>query len=128
MKIGVVTGTFDLLHAGHIYFLRECKKQCDILFVALHIDPSIERKDKNKPVESLLERQIRLGGCKYVDKWIVYEKESDLPILFHYLKPDVRFLGSDYKDGTKPITAFDAVPIEYIDSLPIHTTDLRERL
>lgn len=128
MKTGIVTGAFDLLHAGHIHFLRECRSKCEKLIVALHIDPSIERSEKNKPIESLLEREIKLLGCKYVDGIVVYEKENDLPILFQYCKIDVRFLGSEYKDGNKPITDPKAVPIEYIDSLPIHTSDLRKRL
>ena len=128
MKTGIVVGTWDLLHAGHMHLLKECKKQCEYLIVGLQVDPSIERKDKNKPVESVLEREIQLFGCKYINSVIVYEKESDLPIIFQYFKPDVRFLGSDYLGGNKPITDIMAVPIEYIESLPIHTSDLRKRL
>ena len=128
MRTGIVTGAFDLLHAGHIHFLKECKKKCDYLIVGLHIDPSIERPEKNKPIESVVERQLKLYACKYVDSLIVYEEESDLPILFKYFKPDVRFLGTDYKNGDKPITDVNAVEIEYIESLPIHSSDIRERL
>lgn len=128
MKKGIIVGTWDLLHVGHIHLLRECRKRCDNLLVGLHVDPSIERPSKNKPIESVLERQIKLIGCRYVDGIIVYEEEFDLPVIFQYFKPDVRFLGSDYKDGNKPITDIKTVPIEYIDSLPIHTTDIRKRL
>lgn len=127
-KIGIVVGAWDLLHAGHIHLLKQCKKRCDRLIVGLHVDPSIERKDKNKPVESLLEREIKLLGCKYVDGIIVYEKESDLSLIFKYFNINVRFLGSDYVGKIDKITAIHDILIEYIDSLPIHTTDLRKRL
>ena len=127
MKIGITTGSFDLLHAGHINLFKQAKKRCDRLIVALHVDPSIERKNKNKPIESILERQIKLKACKYVDQIIVYETEADLSIIFEYFDIDVRFLGSDSQDG-RVVTDEGAVPIEYIQSLPLHTKDLRERI
>lgn len=127
MKVGFVTGAFDLLHAGHIHLLKRAKKQCDYLIVGLHVDPSIERQGKNKPIESILERQIKLNACKWVDLTVIYEREEDLPIIGKYFKIDVRFLGSDYFETEKQITDMD-IPIEYIDSLPIHTTDIRRRI
>ena len=127
MKIGIVTGSFDLLHAGHINLFKKAKQQCDKLIVALHVDPSIERKNKNKPIESILERQIKLNTCKYVDLTAVYETEADLSIIFRYFNVDVRFLGTDSKDG-RVVTDESAIPIEYIDSLPIHTSELKERI
>jgi len=128
MKTGIVVGTWDLLHAGHIHLLKECRSRCEKLIVGLHVDPSIERANKNKPIESVLEREIQLMGCKYVDGIVVYEKEADLPILFKYIKAEVRFLGTDYLNNEKLITNYEAVPIEYVESLPIHTTDIRKRL
>lgn len=127
MKTGIVTGSFDLLHAGHINLLKNAKSKCDYLIVALHVDPSIERKHKHKPIESVLERQIKLHACKYVDTTIVYETEDDLSILLRYFKPDIRFLGSDSKDG-REITDETAVMLTYIESLPIHTADIRKRI
>ena|SRR3989304_6246241 len=124
--IGIVTGSFDLLHAGHINLLKKAKRKCDYLIVGLHVDPSVER-DKNKPIESLLERQIKLKACKYVDEIIVYETEADLSIIFKYFKIDVRFLGTDAKDG-RVVTDEGAIPIKYINSLPIHTSDIRRRI
>ena len=126
--IGFVAGTFDLLNLGHIYLLRECKKYCDELIVGLHIDPSKERKEKNKPIESLVERGYKLRSCVYVDKIMPYETESDLELLFFYLKPDIRFLGSDYVDNKKHITGKSLIPIKYIKSLGIHTSDIRRRV
>ena len=94
---GFTCGALDLLHAGHVLMLKECKAQCDYLIVGLQTDPSIDRKDKHKPIETVEERMIRLKGCKYVDKIIVYETELDLFNLLQELKPDVRFLGEDWK-------------------------------
>jgi glycerol-3-phosphate cytidylyltransferase len=125
---GFVAGAFDLLHAGHIHLLKEAKQYCDYLVVGLHADPSIERPEKNKPVESILERMIKLRGCEYVNDIFVYETEQDLSNLIKYLNPDVRFLGSDYVDGNLEITDPTAVEIKYIDSLPIHTSQIRKRL
>lgn len=128
MRIGFICGAFDLLHAGHIHLFKEAKKYCDQLIVGLHVDPSIERKHKNKPIESLLERGIQLRSCKYVDQIIPYEMEADLELIFKYWNIDIRFLGTDYIDGDKSITSPDSVEILYIQSLPIHTSDIRERI
>ena len=128
-KVGVVFGAFDLLHAGHLHLLSEARKKCDYLIVGLHVDPSIERPEKNKPIESLLERQMRLRACKFVDHVFAYETENDILIYLKARTVDVRFLGSDYiNNPTKSITGKDLVEIETIESLPIHTSDLRERI
>jgi len=95
--VGFTCGALDLLHAGHVLMLKECKTKCDYLIVGLQTDPSIDRKEKNKPIETVEERIIRLNGCKYVDEVIVYETESDLYNLIKELKPDVRFVGEDHK-------------------------------
>lgn len=126
MKIGFVAGAFDLLHAGHLHLLESAKAKCDHLIVGLQIDPSVERPEKNKPIESLLERQMRLRACKYVDEIIVYETEADLLMILRSLLINERYLGSDYFD--REITGQDIIPIVEIDSLPIHTSDIRKRL
>ena len=127
MITGFVAGTFDLLHVGHLHLFKQCKNYCDKLIVALQVDPSLERSDKNKPIETYLERSIKLTSLSYVDRIIGYETENDLVLLLKYFKPDIRFLGSDYVGG-KRITAEDLVPIKYIESLPIHSTDIRKRI
>ena len=125
---GFVCGAFDLLHAGHIHLLRQCKKECDFLIVGLQVDPSNDRSNKNKPIETVLEREIKLMACRFVDRIIVYEKEEDLHIILRYLGIDIRFLGSDYKYGMKTITGESEIPIKYIESLPIHSKDIRKRI
>jgi glycerol-3-phosphate cytidylyltransferase len=96
MKIGFVASTFDLLHAGHILMLKEAASMCDHLIVGLHVDPSVERSSKNKPVQTLYERFIQLEGCKYVDDIIPYSTEEELINILKTQKIDIRFLGSDY--------------------------------
>lgn len=96
-KFGFIAGNFDVIHPGYIEMFRDCKNVCDILVVGLHIDPSIERKEKIKPILSISERTDILLELKSVDKVIPYSAESDLLDLLKKLKPDIRILGSDYK-------------------------------
>ena len=96
MIIGFTAGAFDLCHAGHVLMLRECKEHCDKLIVGLHVDPSIERPTKNKPVQTLVERYIQLKGLSYVDEIIPYETEKDLTDILSAVKIHVRFIGGDY--------------------------------
>lgn len=98
MKIGITFSAFDLLHAGHVSMLAEAKENCDYLIVGLHIDPSLEREDKNKPIQSLIERQIQLKGCKYVDEIICYESEKDLLNILATIKWDIRIIGEEYRN------------------------------
>ncbi|MES3032199.1 MAG: adenylyltransferase/cytidyltransferase family protein [Patescibacteria group bacterium] len=95
---GFTCGAMDLLHAGHLLMLKECRGQCDYLIVGLEVDPSVDRPEKNKPVETLEERMIRLQGCKYVDEIVVYNDEIDLYKLLKKINPDVRFMGMDWKN------------------------------
>jgi glycerol-3-phosphate cytidylyltransferase len=100
--VGITCSTFDLLHTGHILMLEECKKYCDYLICALQIDPTIDRPEKNKPVQSVVERYIQLDAVKYVDKIIPYNTELDLENIFKSLDINIRIIGSDYinKDFT----------------------------
>ena len=98
MKTGFTCGAFDLLHAGHIMMLEEAKTFCDYLIVGLHTDPSIDRPEKNKPIQSLNERLIQLRAVKYIDLILIYDTEDDLLNLLKALRPDVRIIGYDYID------------------------------
>ena len=94
---GFTAGAMDLLHAGHVAMLEEAKSQCDYLIVGLHTDPTIDRPEKNKPIQTTFERFIQLKGCKFVDEIIPYDTEEDLIDLLQTFKPDVRFIGEDYR-------------------------------
>jgi glycerol-3-phosphate cytidylyltransferase len=97
-KIGITFSTFDMLHAGHIAMLAEAKNHCDYLICGLQTDPTIDRPDtKNKPVQSIVERQIQLAACRYVDEVVVYQTEQDLIDLLLILPVDVRVLGVEYE-------------------------------
>lgn len=96
--IGITCSTFDLLHTGHIIMLEECKRYCDYLICALQVDPTIDRPNKNKPIQSLVERYIQLDAVRYVDKIIPYVTEQDLEELFESLDLDVRIIGEDYRN------------------------------
>ena len=99
MKIGITFSTFDLLHAGHVLMLKEAKESCDYLIAGLQTDPTIDRPGtKNKPVQSIIERQIQLEGCKYVDEIIVYQTERDVEDILKTKTINARILGVEYKD------------------------------
>lgn len=96
--IGITFSTFDMLHAGHIAMLAEAKNHCDYLIAGLQTDPTIDRPDtKNMPVQSIVERQIQLAACRYVDEVVVYQTEQDLVDLLLILPLDVRVLGVEYE-------------------------------
>ena len=97
MKIGFTASTFDLLHAGHISMLREAKSQCDYLIAALQVDPTLDRAEKNAPVQSIVERQAQLAGVKYVDEVIIYCTEADLIDIINMYPINVRILGEEYR-------------------------------
>lgn len=97
--IGIVFSSFDMLHAGHIAMLAEAKNHCDYLIAALQTDPTIDRPStKNKPVQSIVERQIQLAAVRYVDEIVVYQTEKDLEDILLTLPVNVRILGVEYKN------------------------------
>jgi len=110
--IGFTASTFDLLHAGHCEMLSKAAAECDLLVVGLLTDPTISRPDtKNKPIQSYLERYIQLQSIKYVDMIIPFETEEDLETIIKLIKPDIRFVGEEYK-GTNH-TGVGLCPIKY---------------
>ena len=97
MITGITASTFDLLHAGHISMLREAKSQCDHLICALQVDPSIDRPEKNSPVQSIVERYAQLSAVKYVDEILVYQTENDLLDIIQMYPINIRILGEEYR-------------------------------
>ena len=114
MKIGVIAGNFDVIHPGYIYMFEECKANCDQLFVLLHVDPSIERPEKLKPILSLYERFKVLSSISFIEHIIPYDTEEELLEYLTFLKPAVRFLGDDYKGKSFTGDNLD-IPIHYIN-------------
>jgi glycerol-3-phosphate cytidylyltransferase len=130
--IGITCSTFDLLHAGHIIMLEECKKYCDYLICALQVDPSTDRPEKNKPIQSLVERYLQLDAVSHVDKIIPYNNEEELLTIFASLDLDVRILGEEYKDKKftgKEICQKRGIRLVYNKrDHDFSTTNLRERI
>jgi len=105
--IGITFSQFDLLHAGHIAMLSEAKNHCDYLIVGLQTDASVDRPgQKNAPIQSIVERQIQLAACRYVDEVVIYQTEQDLVDLLLILPLNVRILGVEYEG--KKFTGDDA--------------------
>jgi len=98
MKVGFTASTFDLLHAGHVQMLREAKEQCDYLICGLQMDPSVDRPEKNAPVQTIVERYAQLKGVTYVDEIIPYGTEQDLEDILTMYNIDVRILGEEYRE------------------------------
>jgi len=102
MKKGITFGTFDLFHAGHVLMLQEARTVCDYLIVCIQTDPSADRPEKNKPIQSIVERQIQVAACKYVDEIIVYNTERDVLEILKSVEWDVRIIGDEYRN--RPFT------------------------
>ena len=98
MRVGITFSAFDLLHAGHVAMLRESKQQCDYLVAGLQLDPTIDRPEKNKPIQTIVERYTQLKAVKYVDEIIPYTTEKDVEDILEMYQVDVRILGEEYKD------------------------------
>jgi len=129
MKTGFTCSCFDLFHAGHIMMLKEAKSKCEYLIVGLQTDPTIDRPEKNKPIQSVFERFVQLDSCKYVDEVIVYATEKDLLDILHSYPIDVRIVGDEYKD--KDFTGKNLEHIEMYYNSRKHsfsTTELRHRV
>ena len=94
---GFTCGAFDLLHAGHALMFKECKDYCDYLVVGLQTDPSIDRPEKNKPVQTYAERDIMLKSIRWVDEVVYYSTETDLLEFLKQSDVDVRIIGADWK-------------------------------
>lgn len=132
-RIGITFSTFDLFHAGHIAMLSEAKNHCDYLIAALQTDPTIDRPDsKNPPVQSILERQIQVSACRFVDEIVVYQTEKDVEDILLTLPIDVRILGVEYenKEFTGKQICYDR-DIELVFNSRDHSfssSNLRERV
>ena len=128
MRTGFTCSTFDLFHAGHIMMLKEAREQCDYLLVGLQTDPTIDRPNKNKPVQGVFERFVQLQSCKYVDEVVVYATEKELRDILLSYPIDVRILGEEYQE--KEFTGYDILMEFYFNKRKhsFSTTELRQRV
>jgi glycerol-3-phosphate cytidylyltransferase len=128
MITGFTCSTFDLFHAGHIMMLREAKEHCDYLIVGLQTDPTIDRVQKNKPIQTIFERFIQVNACVYVDEIVLYATEKDLRDILLSYPIDIRILGEEYEG--KDFTGHD-IPMKFYFNKRRHsfsTTELRQRV
>jgi glycerol-3-phosphate cytidylyltransferase len=132
MNIGITFGAFDLCHAGHVLMFADCKQYCDFLIVGLQVDPSMEREEKNKPIQSLYERYVQLASVKYIDEIIPYVYEQEILQILSSRKIDTRFVGSDYigRNFTgKNVCVDRKIEIRYNNrDHGFSTTELRQRV
>ena len=129
MKKGITFGAFDLFHAGHVLMLKEAKSICDYLIVCIQSDPSLDRAEKNKPVQSVIEREIQISACTYVDEVIIYDSEEEVLKIIETIDWDVRILGEEYRD--KEFTGRDQTLDKcYFNKRPhnFSSSELRERV
>ena len=129
-KTGFIASSFDIMHPGYTLMLKECKDNCNYLIAALHSTPEWEREDKNIPIMSLHERFLVLKSIRYIDEIAPYKNENELINLLKFYRPDVRFLGSDYKELKFKITGYTLCRnIHYIDRFHDYSSsDLRKRI
>ena len=126
-RIGFTCSTFDLLHAGHIAMRAESKSKCDYLIAGLLCDPTHDRKEKQKPIQSMFERWVQLDAVSYVDMIIPFQTEQDIVDMVLTLKPDIRIVGEEYKDVDH--TGKGLCPIFYNSRKhSFSSTELRERI
>lgn len=131
--IGITFGSFDLLHAGHVSMLEQCKNKCNWLIVGLQTDPTINRPlEKNKPVQTTFERFMQLNALRCVDEIIPYDTEEDLKNMLSILNINKRFIGSEYLGQVlngQDICEIRNIEIVFIDRLHNYSSrDLRKRI
>jgi len=132
MIVGFTCSAFDLLHAGHVQMLRDAKDQCDYLMCGLQVDPTLDRPEKNQPIQTVVERYTQLKALRYVDEIIPYSTEADLEDILQMYHINVRILGEEYRDGKFTGRAICAArDIDLYFNKRDHrfsTSDLRERV
>jgi D-beta-D-heptose 7-phosphate kinase / D-beta-D-heptose 1-phosphate adenosyltransferase len=96
-KIAFTNGCFDVLHAGHVQYLREARRQADVLVVGLNSDASVRAlKGPGRPINPLDARAFVLGSLESVDYVTVFDEATPLELI-QTLRPDVLVKGADYR-------------------------------
>ena len=95
--IGFTNGCFDLLHTGHISYLKSAKQKCDILILGLNSDESIRKlKGKNRPIVEQKDRVEILSSFPFIDRIVVFDEVTPIKLIKR-IKPNIIFKGKDYK-------------------------------
>jgi glycerol-3-phosphate cytidylyltransferase len=132
MNTGITFSSFDLFHSGHVAMLKEAKANCDFLIVGLQTDPTIDRPEKNKPIQSVFERYVQLEGCKYIDQIIPYATEQDIIDILLTYQINTRFIGEEYRSKEytgKELCVDKGIEIYYNKRQhSFSTTNLRQRI
>ncbi|NQV17647.1 MAG: D-glycero-beta-D-manno-heptose 1-phosphate adenylyltransferase [Armatimonadetes bacterium] len=98
-KIVFTNGCFDILHAGHIQYLREAKNLGDILIIGLNSDKSTKLiKGKNRPINTELNRATVLAALEFVDYIVIFEEDTPFNLI-NLIKPDILVKGGDWKEN-----------------------------
>ena len=129
--VGFTASTSDLGQPGLLIMLEQLKSECDFVIFALLSDPTIDRPEsKNFPVETLFERWIRMSSCKYIDMIIPFSTEKDLENMLKIIKPDIRYVGEEYKnDYNHTGRNIEGIKIIYNERKHDYsTTNLRKRI
>lgn len=137
LRVGLACGAFDLCHAGHVRYFEEARRNCDWLVVGLHVDPSLAEdepyriamsgKPKNKPVQSVEEREIILRAIRHIDEIVIYRTEKELLGILQLRQFDVRFFGDDWRG--KPYTGRElGHAVHYVQRVGFSSSDLRDRV
>lgn len=99
LTIATLNGSFDLLHAGHLYIISEAAKQADRLLVALNSDASIQKyKSSNRPIIPLQYRLEMMAALEFVD-YVTWFEETDPRAILARIKPDVHVNGAEYGEN-----------------------------
>ena len=97
-KIVFTNGCFDILHAGHVRFLKECKKEGDILIVGLNSDRSVRNiKGICRPILELEDRAEILEAIEYIDYIVIFDDNTPQGLIY-FIKPDVLVKGADWDE------------------------------
>lgn len=99
-KVVFSNGCFDILHAGHIEYLKEAKKLGDILVIGVNTDESVRRlKGKNRPINPLEDRIAILSALECVDYVVPFQEDTPLNLI-KKIDPSILVKGGDYRMDT----------------------------
>ena len=112
--IGILAGSFDIIHPGYVKLFKEFNDACEYQFILLQDDPTIERPTKLKPILTIDERIDIISPFLDCCFFMTYNTEEELLQLIKSLNPDIRLMGEDYIG--KRFTGDDlGIPVKWVD-------------